>query len=136
MYARGAAALPLKRRARAGGPIFVHRGRAGAPAAKQTPPFLLVPAMDLSKLYRPSALNSFQFVAVTGLLMSAGAHFILAVFVGRVPAGFGWLYVCWLVFYAGGTLLNYFGKPNAGHRHDHHDHDHDGEDQGHNGTFH
>ncbi|AWM33055.1 hypothetical protein [Hymenobacter nivis] len=94
--------------------------------------------MDFSKLYRPSALNSFQFVAVTGLLMSAGAHFILAVFVGRVPAGFGWLYVCWLVFYAGGTLLNYFGKPNAGHQH-HDDDDHeedDNEDHGHNGTFH
>jgi uncharacterized BrkB/YihY/UPF0761 family membrane protein len=101
--------------------------------------------MDFSKLYRPSALNSFQFVAVTGLLMSAGAHFILAVFVGRVPVGFTWLYVCWLVFYAGGTLLNYFGKPNAGHHHhdhEHHDHDHDhgddedDEDHGHNGTFH
>lgn len=95
--------------------------------------------MDLSKLYRPSALNSFQFVAVTGLLMSAGAHFVLAMFVGRVPAGFGWLYICWLAFYTGGTLLNYFGKPNTHEHHEHHEHhedDEDDEDHGHNNTFH
>ena len=75
------------------------------------------PIMDFSKLYRPSALNSFQFVALTGLVMSAAAHLILAVVVSRVPPGFNWLYLCWLLFYAGGTLLNYFGKPNAGHHH-------------------
>ena len=86
--------------------------------------------MDLSKLYRPSALNSFQFVAVTGLLMSAGAHLILALGGGRVPAGFGWLYVCWVVFYAGGTLLNFLGKPNAGHHHDHHHDDDEEPDDG------
>ncbi len=80
--------------------------------------------MDFSKLYRPSALNSFQFVAGTGLIMSAAAHLILVMGAGRVPPGFGWLYVCWLVFYAGGTLLNYFGKSTAGHHH--HDHDEDG----------
>jgi len=135
VYAPDAVALPPTRRAGAG-PYFCTPGpRGGARAAKQTPSYLLLPAMDLSKLYRPSALNSFQFVAVTGLLMSAGAHFVLAMFVGRVPAGFGWLYVCWLVFYAGGTLLNYFGKPNA-HEHEHHEDDEDDEDHGHNGTFH
>lgn len=80
--------------------------------------------MDFSKLYRPSALNSFQFVALTGVLMSAAAHVLLAVFVGRVPPGFGWLYVCWAVFYAGGTALNYLGRPSAGHHH----HDHETED--------
>ena len=76
--------------------------------------------MDFSKLYRPSALNSFQFVALTGVLMSAAAHVLLAVFVGRVPPGFNWLYVCWAVFYAGGTVLNYFGRPSAGHHHHEH----------------
>ncbi|MBF9140123.1 hypothetical protein [Hymenobacter properus] len=76
--------------------------------------------MDFSKLYRPSALNSFQFIALTGLLMSAGAHLILYFFVGRIPAGFNWLYVCWTVFYILGTLINYFGKPNDGHHHHHH----------------
>ncbi|WP_223284574.1 hypothetical protein [Hymenobacter qilianensis] len=36
--------------------------------------------MDLSKLYRPSALNSYQFIAITGLIMSIGAHLILHFF--------------------------------------------------------
>ncbi|GAB3586861.1 hypothetical protein [Hymenobacter daeguensis] len=76
--------------------------------------------MDFSKLYRPSALNSFQFIAVTGLLMSAGAHLILHFFVGRTPAGFSWLYVCWTGFYIIGTLINFFGKPDEPHHHHHH----------------
>ena len=73
--------------------------------------------MDLSKLYRPSALNSFQFIALTGLLMSAGAHLILHFFAHRTLAGFNWLYVCWTVFYLIGTLINYFGKPGEPHHH-------------------
>lgn len=73
--------------------------------------------MDFNKLYRPSALNSFQFIALTGLLMSAGAHLILRFGVGQVPAGFGWLYVCWLGLYAFGTLRNLYGKPSSGHHH-------------------
>ena len=83
--------------------------------------------MDLSKLYRPSALNSFQFIALTGLLMSAGAHLILLLVSQALPAGFRWLYVCWAGFYVGGTLINLYGKPAAPHEHhhDHEDHDHD-----------
>ncbi len=74
--------------------------------------------MNFSKLYRPSALNSFQFIALTGLLMSAGAHLILHFFRSRaVPAGFDWLYVCWTGFYVVGTLINLFGKPDEGHHH-------------------
>jgi cytochrome b subunit of formate dehydrogenase len=76
--------------------------------------------VDFSKLYRPSALNSFQFIALTGLLMSAGAHLILHFFVGRMPVGFNWLYVCWTGFYIVGTLINYFGKPDDPHHHHHH----------------
>ncbi|UOQ68101.1 hypothetical protein [Hymenobacter volaticus] len=84
--------------------------------------------MDFNKLYRPSALNSFQFIAVTGLIMSGAAHLILHYFTHSTPAGFNWLYVCWLGLYVGGTLLNYFGRPDAPHHHHHHDdddHDHD-----------
>ncbi len=73
--------------------------------------------MDFSKLYRPSALNSFQFIALTGLLMSAGAHLILHFFVGHTPAGFNWLYVCWLGLYLFGTVKNLFGKPDEPHHH-------------------
>lgn len=76
--------------------------------------------MDFSKLYRPSALNSFQFVALTGLLMSAGAHLILYLFVGHTPPGFGWLYVCWAGLYALASLKNLLGKPEEPHHH-HHD---------------
>ncbi|MDO7852529.1 hypothetical protein [Hymenobacter convexus] len=75
--------------------------------------------MDFSKLYRPSALNSFQFIALTGLLMSGGAHLILHFFVGRTPTGFNWLYVCWTALYVLGTLRNLFGKANEGHHHHH-----------------
>ena len=71
--------------------------------------------MDYSKLYRPSALNSFQFIALTGLLMSTGAHLILYFFVGHTPNGFNWLYVCWAGFYIIGTLINLFGKPDDHH---------------------
>ena len=73
--------------------------------------------MDYSKLYRPSALNSFQFIALTGLLMSAGAHLILYFFVGHAPNGFNWLYVCWIGFYLIGTVINLFGKPDEPHHH-------------------
>lgn len=75
--------------------------------------------MDFSKLYRPSALNSFQFIALTGLLMSAGAHLILHFFVGRLPEGFNWLYVCWMGLYVFGTIKNLFGKPDEPHHHQH-----------------
>jgi hypothetical protein len=75
--------------------------------------------VDLSKLYRPSALNSFQFIALTGLLMSAGAHLILYFFVGHTPGDFNWLYVCWTGFYVVGTLINLFGKPDEPHHHHH-----------------
>ena len=73
--------------------------------------------MDYSKLYRPSSLNSFQFIALTGLLMSAGAHLLLYYFADHLPAGFNWLYVCWASFYAVGTLINLFGKPDEEHHH-------------------
>jgi len=75
-------------------------------------------SLDLSKLYRPSALNSFQFIALTGLLMSAGAHLILHYFVSRpLPSGFNWLYACWTGLYIIGSLINLFGKPDEDHHH-------------------
>ena len=76
--------------------------------------------MDFSKLYRPSALNSFQFIAVTGLIMSAGAHLILHFFANRTLPGYNWLYVCWAALYVVGSLLNLFGKPDQEGHHHHH----------------
>ena len=81
--------------------------------------------MNFDKLYRPAALNSFQVVALVGLLMSAGAHAILYFGVRAVPAGFSWLYVCWAGFYVFGTLVNYFGKPAPPHHHHHDEDDHE-----------
>ena len=84
--------------------------------------------MNLETLYRPAALNSFQVVALVGLLMTAAAHAILHLGAAAVPTGFGWLYVCWSGFYAFGTLRNYFGKPAPPHHHhpdDEHEHDPD-----------
>lgn len=77
--------------------------------------------MNFSKLYRPSDLNSYQFIALTGLLMSAAAHLILHFFYNQhpLPAGFGWLYVCWTALYVVGSLVNLFGKPSEGHHHHH-----------------
>ena len=80
--------------------------------------------MDFSKLYHPSALNSYQFIAVTGLIMSAAAHLILHFFVHHSVPGFNWLYVCWTGLYVVGSLMNLFGKPSEGHHHHHH-HDHE-----------
>ncbi|WP_303311301.1 hypothetical protein [Hymenobacter sp. BT730] len=73
--------------------------------------------MDFSKLYRPSALNSYQFIAVTGLIMTLAAHLILHFFAQRTLQGFNWLYICWLVLYVAGSLFNLFGKPDSGHHH-------------------
>ncbi len=73
--------------------------------------------MDFRKLYVPSFLNSFQFIALTGVLMSAAAHLLLRFGLGRVPAGFGWLYWCWLGLYSFGAWRNLFGKPGDGHHH-------------------
>ncbi|GAA3997639.1 hypothetical protein GCM10022408_05460 [Hymenobacter fastidiosus] len=73
--------------------------------------------MDFSKLYKPSALNSYQFIAGTGLIMSAGAHLILHFLVNRTLPGFNWLYVCWVALYAVASLMNLFGKPDEGHHH-------------------
>ena len=81
-------------------------------------PFYL-PPVDFAKLYRPSALNSYQFIALTGLIMSSGAHLLLHFVFHHTLPGFNWLYVCWLALYVVGSLLNLFSKPSTGHHHHH-----------------
>jgi hypothetical protein len=75
--------------------------------------------MDFSKLYHPNALNSFQFIAVVGAIMSGGAQLIIRLLGNAQPEGYNYLYLCWLALYIGGTLLNYFGKPSDDHHHHH-----------------
>ncbi|WP_426492303.1 hypothetical protein [Hymenobacter sp. 102] len=76
--------------------------------------------MDFSKLYRPSALNSFQYIALVGAIMSGGAQLIIRALGHAQPAGYNYLYLCWLGLYIFGSLLNLFGKPDSGHHHHHH----------------
>lgn len=77
--------------------------------------------MDFAKLYRPTLFNSWQFIAFTGLIMSAGAQLLIRYLVQRpLPAGYGWLYVCWAALFVVGALVNLFGKPaEPGHHHHH-----------------
>ncbi len=74
--------------------------------------------MKLSKIYDPREMNSYQFVASTGLVMTLLANLILAL-IGKSVANFWALYVCWIVFFVLGTVVNYTSKPND---HDHHHH--------------
>lgn len=74
--------------------------------------------MKLSKIYDPREMNSYQFVAATGLVMTLLAHLILAL-IGKSIHNFSALYICWVVFFALGTFANYNSKPND---HDHHHH--------------
>ncbi|OWP61635.1 hypothetical protein CDA63_18465 [Hymenobacter amundsenii] len=75
--------------------------------------------MDFNKLYHPSALNSFQYIAIVGAIMSGAAQLIISWLGQPRPEGYHYLYFCWLGLYVVGTLLNLFGKPNDGHHHHH-----------------
>ncbi|UYZ64383.1 hypothetical protein [Hymenobacter weizhouensis] len=73
--------------------------------------------MDFSKLYRPDALNSFQYIALVGAVMSGAAQVIMRWLAQPQPQGYNWLYACWLGLYVFGSLLNLFGKPTDHHHH-------------------
>lgn len=72
--------------------------------------------MKLSKIYNPREMNSYQFVAATGLAMTLVAHLILW-FIGKSINNFSALYICWVVFFTIGTIVNYKSKPNNHHHH-------------------
>lgn len=74
--------------------------------------------MKLSKIYDPREMNSYQFVAMTGLIMTILANIIL-LFIGKMVENFEALYLCWLVIFAAGTVANLNSKPGD---HDHHHH--------------
>lgn len=77
--------------------------------------------MDFAKLYRITLFNSWQYIAFTGLLMSAGAELIIRYLASRpLPAGFHWLYACWVGLFVVGALVNLFGKPGEPGHHHHH----------------
>ena len=74
--------------------------------------------MKLSKIYDPREMNSYQFVATTGLVMTLLAHLILAL-IGKSVNNFSALYICWVVFFTFGTIVNFRSNP---YDHDHHHH--------------
>jgi hypothetical protein len=72
--------------------------------------------MDFRKLYDLRAMNSFQVIALTGLVMTALAHLILNLVHKNIPS-FELLYPCWLVLFSFGLLRNLFSKPDDHHHH-------------------
>ena len=74
--------------------------------------------MRSGKFYNPREMNSFQVIAVTGLIMTGLAHLVLLVVNKEIPS-FELLYACWLALYVIGLLRNLYAKP-----HDDHDHHH------------
>ncbi len=74
--------------------------------------------MKLSKIYDPREMNSYQFVAATGLVMTLVANLIL-LFIGKSVDNFNALYICWFTFFAIGTYVNFNSKPGNDHHHHH-----------------
>ena len=63
-------------------------------------------------------MNSYQFVAATGLVMTVVANLIMLL-LGKTMDNFNALYICWFVFFSLGTIANFNSKPDD---HDHHHH--------------
>lgn len=76
------------------------------------------PFMDPGKFFNPRQMNTFQVIAVTGLIMTGLAHLVLRLVNKEIPS-FEMLYGCWLVLYFFGLLRNLYAKP---HDDDHHHH--------------
>lgn len=72
--------------------------------------------MDLRKIYSPRHMNTFQVIAVTGLIMTGLAQLIL-MFIGKIIPNFEMLYPCWLVLYVFGLFRNLYAKPHDDHHH-------------------
>lgn len=63
-------------------------------------------------------MNSYQFVAATGFVMTLVAHIILLL-INKSIENFVALYACWVVFFTLGAIANFNSKPDD---HDHHHH--------------
>lgn len=64
-------------------------------------------------------MNSYQFIAAVGLVMTFVAHIILML-TNKHMAGFLALYGCWLAVFVIGALINFNTKPGDNHSHHHH----------------
>lgn len=77
--------------------------------------------MEWFKIYNPKAMNSFQFIAVTGLVMSAVAHILMHLW-GKEVDSFNYLYLCWGALFVFGSIQNLRHKPEDDDHHHHHHH--------------
>jgi hypothetical protein len=63
-------------------------------------------------------MNSYQYLAVVGIVMSLGANVFLLI--GHKDIQHFWaLYVCWALLFLIGSIINLNNKPGEGHHHHH-----------------
>lgn len=75
--------------------------------------------MKWSKIYNFKEMNSYQFIAAVGIIMTLAAHLVLWVQQKEVQS-FWALYLCWAILFLLGTIYNIRSKPGQGHHHHHH----------------
>ena len=75
--------------------------------------------MKFTKVYDPREMNSYQFVAATGLVMTLVANIIMLL-IGKSMHNFEALYLCWAIFFVAGTIINYNSSPDDHEHHHHH----------------
>jgi len=75
--------------------------------------------MNFSKIYSFKEMNSYQYIAVVGLVMTLAANLILLYLDKSIPS-FWALYACWSALFVIGSIVNYNSKPDEGHHHHHH----------------
>ncbi|MGV3539145.1 MAG: hypothetical protein ACO1OQ_05000 [Rufibacter sp.] len=63
-------------------------------------------------------MNSFQFIALTGFIMSGLAHVLLFLW-GKHIESFNYLYLCWGALFVFGTVQNLRHTPEDDHHHHH-----------------
>jgi hypothetical protein len=75
--------------------------------------------MKLSKIYNFKEMNSYQYIAVVGIVMSLGANIFLLISQKDIQH-FWALYICWTLLFIIGSIINLNSKPGEGHHHHHH----------------
>jgi hypothetical protein len=75
--------------------------------------------MKYSKIYNFKEMNSYQYIAVVGIVMSLAAHVFLLIDHKDIQ-NFWALYVCWTLLFIIGSFINLNSKPGEGHHHHHH----------------
>jgi len=74
--------------------------------------------MKLSKIYSFKEMNSYQYIAVVGLVMTFAANLIL-LYLQKDIQTFWALYACWSALFVVGSIVNFNSNPEEGHHHHH-----------------